>query len=140
MNLRIYALSVSLAAVIGLLLAIGPTIKSALEYRSPESVAPPAELASADTFFVAKGKDKSDEEEWRSAVGPQLAALQPMPSSSKRESDERWHAMYDAAKAQHIQTVRSKAANNLIVYGTLCVLCIGLLAVHLRWARTLVEN
>lgn len=124
MNLRTYALSVSLAAIIGLLATIAPLLRSVLEYRSPDSVDPQAELTSLEAFVSAKEKDEwkvslmfRDRDNWNARFG------------------ERWRVMYDAAKMQQIQAVRSRARNNLLAYGTLCALCAGLPASHLLWAR-----
>lgn len=131
MNLRIYTLAVSVVATIGLLLSVELALRSALEYRTVDM---PAELASADTFFVAKGKSHSEQAEW--TLQRRFPDM-PAPISWQQESDRRWRAMYDDAKGQYIQTSRSKALRGLLTYGTLCLLCAGLLVVHLRWARRL---
>lgn len=134
MNLRIYTLAVSLVATIGLLLSVAPALRSALEYRSVDM---PAELASADTFFVAKKRAQSEQAEWRLQRGSAIAERMPPPSWWQEGSDRRWQVMYDDAKGHYIQSARSKAFRGIVSYGLVCLLCAALLVIHLRWARRL---
>lgn len=137
MNLRVYTLTVSLVVTIGLLLSVAPALRSVLEYRTVDM---PAELASADTFFLAKGREQNERAEWLSQVTKIQAELRGGPDWRWRnQSEQKWQAMYSDAKGQYIQTARSKAFRGLATYGALCLLCIGLLITHLRWARRLAK-
>ena len=133
MNLRTYTLFVSVAAIIGLLLSIVPLLRSFMEYRSPNSVAVPAQLASRDVFFLAKKKDKID----AAAIKEHFHKESNVPRWWLEQNEASWQAMYDDATAQHIKTVRSQAVRNLVAYGALSTLCIGLLMIHLPWSRRL---
>lgn len=132
MNLRTYTLSVSLAAIVGLLLSVMPLVRSVLEYRSPSSVLKaPAELSSLEVFVVGKSRNPGevnymlrDREGWYESFGKQ------------------WQALYDEAKAHHTeavrkqtQAIRQKAMGNLVAYGILCGVCVLLMITHLLWMR-----
>jgi hypothetical protein len=121
MNLRTYTLSVSFAAIIGLLISVLPLVHSALEYHSPEFVEPQPELASLEIFVLAKNKLAGDEmlKTWRYAEQMKFYMVRFW------ERDE-WQAMYDAAKKQHLEGVRRRAYRTTIAYGTLCGLCLVL--------------
>jgi hypothetical protein len=137
MNLRTYTLSVSLAAIIGLLLSVVPLVRNALEYRSPSpGFTEPRELSSLEAYVVANEKNEwiirkmnADHNGWNQVWGQQ------------------WKAMYDAAKTQHtdatrqqVESIRRKAVSNLAAYGTLCGLCLVLLVMHLLWARRVLST
>lgn len=87
---------------------------------------PRAELASYERFLVANIKG----EEAKYLFSKQGLWDQAYDSAA-------WKAMYEAGKVQHYQAVKSKAGRNLVAYGMLCALCVGLLITHLRWARRL---
>lgn len=126
MSLRTYTLAVSLAAIVGLLVAAVPLVRGALEYRRPWIAMPePQELSSLDMFITAKAKK---EEARRARYYP--------------EEEGMWQGMYEAAKAQHVQNAsreiefaRQKAARTVIAYGSLAGICLLLLTAHLLWAR-----
>jgi hypothetical protein len=103
MSLKTYTLLVSLAAVIGLLVTIAPLLRSALEYKSPESVEPRTELASLEAFVLARNTGGMEDV----LKARHLAATS---GTSLIETWDRatWQAMYDAAKTQHIQGTRSR--------------------------------
>jgi len=134
MNLKTYTLSVSLAAVIGLLLTSAPFVRSVLEYRAPEPVKTTSErteLSSLDNFILAN--ITGQEKQRFLAIG-------------REGVDGRvdWQTMYDAAQAQQAEAVRGliesvhrKAGQNVIAYGTLCALSVLLLITHLLWAKRL---
>jgi hypothetical protein len=130
MNLRTYTLSVSLAAIAGLLLSVVPLVRSALEFRSPSpEITEPRELSSLEAYVVANEKAEwvirkmsTDHNEWSQGWGQQ------------------WQAMYDAAKAQHTEAIRRKAIGNLVAYGTLCGLCLVILITHLLWTRRILTD
>lgn len=146
MSLRTYTLLAALAAIIGLLVAIVPLLRSALEYRSPEIVEPQPELASLEAFVAAKSKNA-------------LAALTALRNRDRHEVDakehnlkvspekffglddeaDQWDAMYAAAKTQHIEGVRSKALRDSIAFGGLCLVSVIVLITHLTWARRLAK-
>lgn len=123
MNLKAYTLSVSLAATIGLLLAVVPLVRNTLEYRQPwTAISEPQELGSLQAFATAKAKGA----EARRAL----------------RYPEEWQEVYDTAKAQYaenarlqIESARQSAARNIVAYGSLTGLCVVLLITHLLWAR-----
>jgi hypothetical protein len=133
MSLRAYTLSVSLAAVVGMLLTVVPLVRSGLEYRSPSvEMTKPRELASLEAFVVERGRNAAE-------VSLMLRSRSAWQS---RYGSDMWQVMYDEAKAQHaealrqqVEAVRRKAARNVMAYGTLFVLSIVLLITHLIWAR-----
>lgn len=133
MDLRTYALAVSFASIIGLLLTIAPLARNALEYRSPQLVDLKPELASLETFVLAKGKLGLSQEMWASKQQAEKSGLYTI---KFWERDE-WQAMYDAERNQHLHAVRSEASRNLVAYGLLAFLCLGLVLVHVGWARRL---
>jgi len=128
MILRIYALVVSLAAVIGLLLSVVPFVHGVLEYRSPELVEPRQELASLENFVLAKSRMGDPEDALKGRRYGQFAVV------NFWERDQ-WQATYEAAKSQYVESVKRKAARDCIAYGSLFALCIALLITHLLWAR-----
>jgi hypothetical protein len=128
MNLKNYALSVSLAAIIGLLLVVAPLVRSALEYRSPELVEPRPELASLDVFILARDPHRSTEDV---VTARRYAQLYVVNFWDRNE----WQAMYLAEKSQHVESVKHKALVGVIAYGSVCGLCIVLLITHLIWSR-----
>lgn len=136
MNLKTYTLSVSIAAIIGLLVTAAPLVRNVLEYRSPSpQTTERHELGSVEAFVMANEKNQrvvqlmiENRGEWNAEWGQQ------------------WQAMYETAKAQHLEnlrqqaeSIRNKAAHNIAAYGTLSGLCIVLLLTHLLWARRLRE-
>jgi len=138
MNLRTYTLSVSLAAIVGLLLSVVPLMRSIFEYRSPSpEITEPHELASLEAFVAAKSRNANE------------VTLMLMNRNGwyGRYGGDQWQAMYDAAKAQHAEAVRQqveaisqRAASNLAAYGTLCGLSVVLLITHLLWARRVLSK
>lgn len=132
MNLRTYTLSVSLAAIVGLLLTVVPLIRNALEYRSPSpELTEPHELSSLEAFVVAKGRNANE-----------VSLMLTNRNGWYGRFGNEWQAIYDAAKAQHadavrqqVESKRQRAVSNLAAYGTLCALCVLLLITHLLWAR-----
>ncbi|MFY9555475.1 MAG: hypothetical protein WAV47_12255 [Blastocatellia bacterium] len=133
MSKKTYTLVVSLASVLGLLITIAPLIRSVLEYRSPQFVEPNAELASLEIFILAKGKLGISQEMWAGKQQSERSGLYMLKFWERGE----WEAMYEAAKTQHIQAVRSKALHDLTAYASLCALCVVLSIAHLLWARRL---
>jgi hypothetical protein len=90
MNLRTYTLSVSLAAIAGLLLSAVPLVRGALEYRSPSPrLNEPRELSSLEAYVIAN--DKND---WS------VRNLTENRSKWNQVWGQQWQATYDAAKAQ----------------------------------------
>lgn len=122
MNLKTYTLLVALASVIGLLVSTVPIVRGLGLSNMPE------ELASPEAFFAARGRARIEEQELRS--GRRGAAGV---SDWRESSDERWQAMFAAARANHAQEEREK----LYAFGVLAALCIVLLITHLLWARRL---
>lgn len=133
MTLKTYTLAVSLAATIGLLVAVTPLVRSFLEYRSPQLVDARPELVSLEAFVLSKTNLGIKGESESARIQAMMAARKGVNLLERGE----WQALFDAEREQHFYAVRSKASRNLIAYGILVALCTGLLIVHLRWALRL---
>ena len=125
---KAYALSVSLAAVIAVLLSAVPLVQSVLEYRSPELVESRPELASVDAFVAAKDRLAISELAIRATLSGDLY-------KAGVWSREEWEAIYNAERQQHIEAMKQRAGRNCIAYGGLWGLCFILLFIHVPLAR-----
>ena len=57
--------------------------------------------------------------------------------SNYAPDDQTLHVMYEAAKADKIQSVRHRANGNIIIGGLLVTICAILFVTHWRWLRKL---
>jgi len=136
MTLKTYALAVSLASTVGLLTSIVPLARAALEYRMPGSIDPKPELASLETFVIARGKMGVTEDMWDTK---ELFERSKLYTVRFWDRDE-WQVMYDATKNQQARAARLKATRDLVAYGILVVLCVGLAIIHVGWARRIASK
>jgi hypothetical protein len=135
MSLKTYALAVSFASLIGLLVTITPLTRSGLEYLSPGNLDLRPELASLEVYVLAKGRGGLTDEMWAARTRGHLYGYL-LTLWDKAE----WQAMYDAARNQQIQASHSKAARDVSAYGILAIFCLGMLVLHLAWARHLASR
>jgi hypothetical protein len=122
---QIYAYTICVVAVITFLISVTALVNAVMDLQDPLHagwVAPgSASLASFENYKmdILKSTQKGDEASKEVYV----------------PDDKTLRAMYEAARADKIQTVRHQSNKSIMVSGLLIVICVLLFGIHWRWAR-----
>jgi hypothetical protein len=124
---QIYAYSVCIVAVITFLISVTTVVNAFIDLQDPIHVfgwAPGGpSLASYENYKmdILKSSQKGDESGQTSYV----------------PDDQTLRAMYEAARADRIQSVKHQSNKSIIVGSLLIFICIILFVTHWRWVRKL---
>jgi len=118
----IYGYAVCLVAVITVIISVASFVNAVIDLGDPlyaeRNYNKTPSLASFDNYKM----DIYSASEKESAFNPDDATL---------------HAMYEAAKADKIHSVKHRANRTMIVNGLLIILCVVIFTFHWRWMRRL---
>jgi hypothetical protein len=124
---QIYAYSICIVAVITFLISVTTLVNALIDLQDPLHVfgwAPGGpSLASYENYKmdILKSSQKGDESVQTSYV----------------PDDQTLRAMYEAAKADRIQSVKHQSNKSIIVGSLLIFICVILFVTHWRWVRKL---
>ena len=124
---QIYGYAVCIVAVITFLISITSLVNAFIDLQDPIHVlgwGPPGpSLASYENYKmdILKSSQKGDESVQTSYV----------------PDDQTLRAMYEAARADRIQSVKHQSNKSIIVGSLLILICLILFVTHWRWVRKL---
>jgi hypothetical protein len=123
---QIYAYSVCIVAVITFLISVTTLVNAIIDLQDPIHVfgwGGGPSLASYENYKmdILKSSQKGDESSQTSYV----------------PDDQTLRAMYEAAKADKIQSIKHQSDKSIIVGSLLIIICVILFVTHWRWVRKL---
>jgi hypothetical protein len=124
---QIYAYSICVVAVITFLISVTTLVNAFIDLQDPIHVfgwgPGGASLASYENYKmdILKSSQKGDESVKTSYV----------------PDEQTLHAMYEAARADRIQSVKHQANKSIIVGSLLIIICVVLFVTHWTWVRRL---
>jgi hypothetical protein len=123
---QIYAYSICVVAVITFLISVTTLVNAFMDLQDPIHVfgwgPGGASLASYENYKMDILKSSQKGDDVKTSYVPDEQTL---------------HAMYEAARADRIQSVRHQANKSIIVGSLLIIICLILFGTHWRWVRKL---
>jgi membrane protein implicated in regulation of membrane protease activity len=124
----LYGYAVCFVAVIVLLISVAAIVSSAMELSDP---------LHARAWMQREGRSLASYETYKLDVLQAGEASGAAAEAGLALDDQTIRAMYDAERADRIQTVTFGARKDIVVSTFLAILSIILFAVHWRWVRRL---